>query len=363
MRLFQMPARATSFLWYLAAAAICALPCTLGAKSEKWQDAAGNKFRGEPAEVIGPMALFRTSETGWRMVPLHLLSPDDCVRLNDCLRSVSPRADEWAQAKGEMTRELTGNVLRLENDKLVPTALKGRPEPEFFIVLYASHGEGKSWEMIGNVFPAYQKLQQDFPGMVEALFFGTSDTNSDHVDMAKGMKMPWLIIDFHDRSSIHLLSGFVFDSKYGIVVVNRDGVPLLSSQAETKEAVDKAMGTLHSILEGMRPENIKSWADRLYYFRAVQPAVFKDGHADPVLVGNPLIANGLKQRNVYRFDANIDVAADGTIAAVTLSPGGDLPPKLEAPLAEALRKAVFVPAVDHGKFVAGVFHYHFETAR
>jgi hypothetical protein len=71
----------------------------------------------------------------------------------------------------------------------------------------------------------------------------------------------------------------------------------------------------------------------------------------------------LKQRGVYRFDATIDVAADGSITGSKLSPGGDLPANLEAPLADALRKAVLVPAVDNGKFVAGVYNYHFAIPR
>jgi hypothetical protein len=358
-----MHIRTTSLLWSLTAIAIAALPYTLGAKAEEWKDAAGNTFRGEPAEVIGPAALFRTGKLGWRMLPLHFLSTDDCVRLNERLRASPPRADDWAQAKGEMTRELTGNVMRVENDKLVPAALKGRPEPEFFIVLYGSYSNDKAGEMIDALLPAYEKLQNRFPGMVEALFFGTGDKLTDHIDMATSKKMPWLVTNFYSQSDLRLVSRFTFSTKYGIIIVNRDGAPLLSSPADSKEVVQQAMDTLTALLDGMRPENMKSWADRLYYFRTVQPALFKDGCADPLLVGNPLIANGLKQRSVYRFDANIDVAADGNVTAAALSPGGDLPKNLEAPLADALRKAVFVPAVDHGKFVPGVYHYHFETAR
>lgn len=358
-----MRVQTTLLSWCLIAPAVCGLSSVASAKSEEWQDTQGNKFRGEPAEVIGPVAFFRTGPVTSRRLPLHLLPPEECVRLNEQLRTHPARADDWAAAKGAMTQELAGNVLRLENNKLVPAVLKGRPEPEFYIVLYGSHGEDRAWQMIDDVLPAYDKFQHDYPGAVEALFYGTSDTAYDHVDMATSKKMPWLITDFHSQHAMTLISPFVPGSKYGIVVMNRDGVPLLSSPGDTKAAVQQAMDELGALLDTMRLENPRFWPDRLYYFMAVQPATFKQGHADPMLVGNPLLANGLRQRAVYSFDATIDVAADGSVTGATVSPGGDLPPKMAAPLGDALRKTVFVPAVDNGKFVAGVYHYHFAISR
>jgi len=76
-----------------------------------------------------------------------------------------------------------------------------------------------------------------------------------------------------------------------------------------------------------------------------------------------LLPSGSKQRGVYRFDAMIDVAADGSITGSKLSPGCDLPANLEAPPGRRIGKAVLVPAVDNGKFVAGVYNYHFAIPR
>lgn len=353
----------TLLFWCATAAATLGLPCAGGARSEVWQDTAGNEFRGEPVELIGPWAFFSTSPTTWRKMPLHLLSPEACVRLEERLHTHPPRADDWTKSKSDFTHDLIGNVLRVDNDKLVPAVLNGRPEPEFYVVLYGSHSEGKAWEMIDAVLPSYENFKRDFPGMVEVLFFGTSEGRLDYTDIAVSKKMPWLIIDFYSRNSLKLLSDMTPESQLGIVVLNREGMFLLAASGDSEQGVKEIMDALGSLLDLMRPENPKSWADRSYYFRTVQPVVYKEGHSDPVLVGNPILASGLRQRAVYRFDATINVTADGGVTSATISPGGDLPQEMVAPVADALRRLVFVPAVENGKFVAGVYNYHFSIPR
>jgi hypothetical protein len=333
------------------------------AKSEQWQDLQGNRFRGEPAEVIGPMALFRTSDTTGRRVMFRQLTPEDCLRFHEQVRGRPARAADWAEAKGEISQELRGKVMRLEGDHLVPAELQGRPEPEFFILFMASHGEGKSWEMMGSAGPAYAKIQQKHPGMVEAVFYGLRHTKAEHIDMAEGMKMSWLVTDFREQSKMEITSRFAPGEGYGMVVVNRDGVPFISSGGETEAAVKEAMDELAGLLDLMRPENPRSWKDRVHYLKAIQSSLYATGHCDPMLVGNPIIAEGMKQRKIFRFDATVQVAADGHVARVEFTPDASLSTEMAAAIGGAFEKAaVFVPAVDHGKFVDGVYAYHFEVA-
>ena len=89
------------------------------AKTERWKDAQGNTFRGEPAEVLGPLALFRLPNMTARLVPWHLLAPDDCVRFYEQVRAVPPRAKDWTQAKGRATEELPDHVRRVQDGRLV----------------------------------------------------------------------------------------------------------------------------------------------------------------------------------------------------------------------------------------------------
>jgi hypothetical protein len=113
----------------------------------------------------------------------------------------------------------------------------------------------------------------------------------------------------------------------------------------------------------MRPDNPSSWNDRAYYLRAVQPAAYRTGRCDPVLLGNPFRAEALKQRGVFRFDATIQVAADGHVTGVSVKPDENLSPAMAEVLGDALRQAVLVPAVENGKFVDGICAYHFEVPR
>jgi hypothetical protein len=117
------------------------------------------------------------------------------------------------------------------------------------------------------------------------------------------------------------------------------------------------------LLDLLRPENRRSWKDRAYYLSVVQPVAYATGHCDPLLVGNPVIAEGLKQRRIFRFDAAVHVAAGGGVTQVVFPPDTTLSPDIAGAIAGAFEKvAVFVPAVDNGKFVDGVYAYHFEVA-
>jgi hypothetical protein len=145
-------------------------------------------------------------------------------------------------------------------------------------------------------------------------------------------------------------------------MVNRDGVPLVYSGGENAAAVKQAMDELVGLLDLMRPDNPRAWKDRAYYLSIIQPSVYAKGHCDPVLVGNPIIAEGLKQREIFRFDATIQVAADGRVTKVAFAPDANLPSGMAEAIAGAFEKAaVFVPAVDNGRFVDGAYAYHFEV--
>ncbi len=329
------------------------------AKSETWKDSEGNRFRGEPAEVMGPFALFSTGSTSGRRIAFRLLTPEDCVRFYEEVRSKPARMSDWADARSPISRELFGRVLRVANGRLADAGLRGRPEPECFILFFAAHGEGKSWEMMGHAVPSYAKMQQEYPGMVEAVLYGLRHSRADHIDMAVRMNLPWLVTDFSEQGRMNRISRFAPGDGYGMVVVSRDGVPLCSSGGDSDAAVRKVMDDLAGLLKVMDPVNPAAWKDRACFFRAVRPAAYAKGQCDPMLIGDPLRADALKQRGVSHFEATIQVAADGRVSDVTVKPGGDLPAEFQAPIAEALRQAVFVPAVKDGRWMAGSCTYRF----
>ncbi len=335
------------------------------AAGQEWKDPQGNAFKAEANEVLGPLGLFQTSRTGSRLLPWRALSPADCVRFDETARRLPARAADWAQGKSRLSLELKGRVSRVEGEQLVPALFAGRPEPQFLIVFYANNSVGKSWDMLGHAVEPFNQLKQAFPGQSEGLFFGMWHKFDEHRDMALQMKLPWLVADFAEEN--HLTSVVQFaplsdKESFSLVVLNRDGVPVFSASNPDNAAIDKVFADLTGLLELMRPGNPRGWADRAHYLRAVQPVAYAAGQADPVLVGNPLVPEGLRKNKVSRVDATLTVAADGSVTAVALKPEANVSAKMSAALVDALKQAcVFVPAVDHGKFVDGTYHYVLEV--
>ena len=334
---------------------------TAQARSERWKDLQGNSFRGEPVEAVGPFALFRHGLAG-RRVLLDALAPEDCVRFYEEAAKLPSRAADWAEAKSDLSWELRGRVTRVEGDRLVPVDVKGRPEPEFYVLFFVSNGEGKSWDLLGKSASPYAELQQKHPGWAEGVMFGLRHTATEHSNMAVSMKVPWLVASFYDESKMNTLVRLAPAEGFALQVLTREGVPVFAESNPDEPAIKRFFGALDELLALMNPDNPRTWKARAHYLRAIQPAIHANGHSDPVLLGNPLVAEGLRQRKIFRIDATLRVAADGAVEDVTVSPNDSIPPEMMAPLGEALHKScVFVPAVDHGKFVAGVYQYHLDV--
>ncbi len=349
------------------ALACLGLAATARAASTEWKDNQGGTFKGTPVEALGPFALFQTGPAAGRVLAWRALAPADCIRFYEQTRTKPARSDDWAKSRSVLSMEITDRVKRLQGDELVPAGLAGRPEPEFLILFFANNAVAKSWDMLGHSIEPFNKLQQSYPGQVEGLYFGMWHTAAEHNNMAISLKLPWLVANFRDEDRLGTVAQFAPLSdpeSFAAVVVNRDGVPVAAANNPEDKDLTKLFADLSGLLDVMRPGNPRSWPDRVYYLRAIQPVAFVTGRADPVLVGNPLIPEGLRQRNIRQVDAEIDVDGDGRVTAVTIKPDGGVSPEMVAPLSDALKKAcVFVPAVDNGKFVAGSYRYHLEVYR
>ena len=347
----------------ILAVAGCGLGLTAAAKMEEWKDSQGSAFRAEPAGSLGPFAIFRSSPTTGRRLAWRFLTPPDCVRFYEQTKARPGRTDDWAKAAGLITREMIGNVRRVEGEKLVDVDVKGRPEPEIVIVFFVSNGIGPSWGMLGHSAPAVEKLRQNFPGQVEGLLFGMRHSVLEHAAMAVQMKVTWLVTDMHEQRHLDTIAQFVpSEGEFSLMALTREGVPLFVADSPTEPQMDKFFADLTALLELVKPENPRSWPDRAAYLKAIQPVLYAHGRSEPVLVGNPLVPEALRQRKIHRVDARIEVAADGQVKAVTIGEEGGVPAGLIGPLSDALKKAcLFVPAVENGSFVAATFAYHMEV--
>ncbi len=345
-------------IWALILSAAILSP----AKVEPWTDTQGNVFKGEPAEVFGPLAVFRTSSGGGRRLPWRALSPADCVRFYDAVAKKPARADDWSKATGALTFDLIDRVKKRQNGELVKAALAGRPEPLLLVAFYVNNSEGKSWGMLGRSPTAFNNLTQKHPGLIEGIQLGLSHSKEEHSTMALQMNVPWLLVDYYEQAKIQIIKDHAPpQGEFRLIVFTRNGVPLFAANNPNDDEIDKLFTDLGALLDLQKPANGRTWADRAYYLTALQPVLHRNDTAGPVLVGDPLVPQGLRDRKIYRIAAEIDVGADGKPTKVSVKDDGTIPAPIASALGDALQKAaVFVPAVDHGKLVAGTYDYLLE---
>ena len=329
------------------------------AKISTWTDAAGNSFKAEPVEVLGPFALFKTGAAQGHRVLLRGLPEAECRRFAAETAAHAPRAARWSDARGAVTAELRGRVKRVAGpDKLEPVDLGSRPEPELMVLLFASHNEGPSWQMLGNFEPTYRRLQAVYPGRMEAVLIGLRHDATQHLRIATAGNHSWLVADFSQQRSLGTIMRLAPREGRSLVAVSREGVPLFSSAAETLGDIRKFVDQLTEFLRLTDPANPANWPDRLHYLAVTRPLALGTAGDGPLLVGDPLRDDGLRQRGVARVVATIDVDAEGRATRATIDPSSGVPEPMIAPLAQALmRSARFAPAIAGGRPVAGTYAY------
>jgi hypothetical protein len=327
------------------------------AKASAWKDAQGASFRGEPTGILGPFAVFRIGRDKARRVPLRAFSPEDCLRLHAEISARPPRAASLAEAKGEATAQLPGNVLQVRDGKLESADLTGRPEPELLMVLAGSHNSGEGWFMAGNLNHFYHRVQRLYPGLVEGVFLGVRHDDNQHRNIAINAGMPWLVADMGSQGSLRMINRYLPKEGANAMLLTREGVPLLGSQAGDIGGVRTFVDQAAELLWQIDPANPAGWADRRHYLNATRPVEFARARAEPVLIGDVLRPEVLRQYGVKRVVARLAVAADGTVTPGLLTEQCEMPADMAEPLREALSHAVVAPAIDRGRPVPGSLDY------
>lgn len=327
------------------------------AKMSEWQDLHGSKFRGEPTEILGPIVVFSTGPAKGRWVPLQAFSKQDCLRLHAEIAARPPRADSLAAAKGEATVQLPGNVMQVRDGKLESADLADRPEPELLIALAGSHNSGEGWFLAGNLNHFYQRMQRFYPGLVEGVFLGVRHDAGQHRNIAVGTGMPWLVADLGSQASLTRINRYLPNEGANAVLLTRQGVPLLGTQAGDAAGLRTFIDQTTDLLWRIDPANPAGWPHRLHYLNATRPVEFAQTRADPVLIGDPLRPEVLSKYGVKRIAARLTVAADGKVTPALLPDQCDMPADMAEPLREALSHAVMVPAIERGRPVPGSLDY------
>lgn len=310
-------------------------------------------------DVIGSLAFFSNGTS----LPLGELSPEDCVRFYEGIKGAPARAADWSQSKSLIGKKLVGGCMRYKGNDLVPDDLKGRPEPQFYMVFYTTTGMRADWDSLsGAATGLLSGLQADYPGMVQGLLFGVQEQAGEDVVYPSSMRDGWLVADPRAEFTMDEIRALTPSKSFGIVVMTRNGLGIYESNADDADQVKVIFDKLRSLLAVVDEDNPNGWDMRARYWKAVRPVIYEDAKADPVLLGNPLVASKLRLMKIYQVDATFQIAADGSVNSVVVQPGG-LAPNTVAMLQNGFKRVSrFAPAVDHGKFVEGTYVYHLEVA-
>ncbi|HUR57511.1 MAG TPA: hypothetical protein VM029_07370, partial [Opitutaceae bacterium] len=343
-----------------------ALPVAQAAQpASEWRIVNGPTFRGEPVEALGPLMLFRTGATSSKFLPMRGFAPEDCVRFHQAVAARPARAGRWSDAKGEASGECIGKLQRAERGQLQKFDFAEVPEPELMIVLYGGRRQPEAAApsyLMDNLAPFLNRVQRVYPGRVATIVWAVREANLNLRSLPNARS--WLVVDPGKQHTMKRLGGFAPGAGFLMVLLTREGIPLLGAPANDVTEVMKFVDGASDMLWRLNPANPASARDRLHYLRAVRPVEFAGGKSEPQLLIQPLRVEALRQRGVARVEAKFQIGADGGVTEVELGPGSEMPAAFAAPLRDALRRsAVFLPAIAQGAAVPSAYDYSLQVEK
>ena len=134
-----------------------------------------------------------------------------------------------------------------------------------------------------------------------------------------------------------------------MLVISRNGAPLLAGSGEDLESTMKFADDLGQLVGLLNPRNPKTWKDRVHYHGAVRALEHPHGEVGPEMVGNPLRPIAMREYGVGGIEARLTIGEDGKVAEVDVLPSSIVPEQLRGPLKTALqRSGIFLPAMKQG---------------
>lgn len=327
---------------------------SLEAKTSDWSDILGNSFRGEPLQVLGPMALFRTSSGGTKWVLLRSLSTETIQRFYREAR-VSEPAPRWADTKADAAVELVGRASHIGADgKMAKADFTKVAEPQLLLVLYGPRAWGDSQTVALAPQGIYTHLQALRPGQLEFVFLGDKSVIS-------WTQMPWYTAGQDELAEMHTLSRYAPKEDSLIVLMTRSGQVLMSARGENYGTITKFLDTVGDFLWKIDPANPASWIDRLHYLNSVRPIEHARDLAGPVLIGPPFRAEALRALGLSRIAATLRVDAAGKVTEVAWPFDPGVPAAMQDRLKEALLHGRFAPAIDHGTAIPATYEFAYDV--
>ncbi|MFT3868506.1 MAG: hypothetical protein QM715_08410 [Nibricoccus sp.] len=332
----------------------------LFAASSNWTDTQGVTFKGEPKGTYGPFALFKTGSGKGRRVLFRTLTPEDCVRFYKETSGKYQRAADWSKGKSSVTFDLPDRVRVLKNDALVAADFKGKPEPELYVLLFASSWEGNAYKVPERFRGTYERLRRLYDNEMEAIYLGVRQDAKGDLGFAKGARIPWLVADYESRDGIEVYRQFAPEQGTCMVLVTREGIPLAVNEVDSIEGTKKFIDELCMTMAAGDEANSFFWKDRAYYLANTRPVQYATSSAPPLLVGNPLRASVLRKNQINQLSAKLEIDAQGNVTSAVIANKDAIKPSFAAALEKAFKTSfVFVPAIDQGKPVAASYEFSY----
>ena len=331
---------------------VCSL--SLEAKTSEWSDVLGNSFRGEPLQVLGPMALFRTSSSGTKWVLLRGLSAETIQRFYREAK-VSDPAPCWADTKADATAELVGRASRRGADgKMEKADFTKVAEPQLLLLLYGPRAWGDSVTVARAPQGVYAHLQAVRPGQLEFVFLGEKSVIS-------WTGMPWYTAGLDELAEMRTLSRYAPKENSLIVLITRSGQVLMSGVGENHGTITQFLDTVCEFLWKIDPANPASWIDRLHYLNSVRPIEHARDISGSVLIGPPFRPEALRSLGLSRVAATLRVDATGKVTDVAWPLDAGVPESLRGRLKAALLHGHFAPAIDHGAAIPSTYEFAYDV--
>ncbi len=338
----------------LVLSAALLLPVMSHGKPSTWSELNGASFQGECIRTYGPYALFKTKNAHSKLVPLSHLSPADCLRVHKESGASQANALPWGKSDDAVARELVGRLARLQDGKLIPAEVAALPTPDFIVAFFGSRGTGDSWDAVEQLRKLHTRCSTEPHAKVSVIFFSRDAKESDQIAFVRDTRMPWLVADYNKTEFTDLKSRYSDSPAPLVVILARGGIPLFQSLEPKKAAVADCLRRFETFLDLQNPNAVASFKERYHYLAAVQQALHQNDSCGPTLVGSLLNVNALREEGLGAFSALLQVSAQGRVENAELT---GVPAALHEKVQEGLRRSLFVPAMDHGKAVAGTYQY------
>lgn len=245
--------------------ALLASALPVAAKTSEWTDLQGTTFKGEPLEILGPYALFRTSFGGGKRVLLRGFSNESIQRFWQEARDPDP-TPRWSDTHADATEDVVGHALQLgDNGKLVKVDFTQVEEPRLLLVLYGSHNDGEGWDMSNALSSIYKRFQRVHPGQLGCLFIGLRHDREQHLRIVTQTGMPWYVADLDDQPEMRTLIRYAPKEGSLMLLMSRNGQVILSGRASDKAAIAGFVDALYDFLWQLDAANPKFWPDRQHY--------------------------------------------------------------------------------------------------